>query len=986
MIITQRSILLAATSAAALLACVGAPSLALAQAAPPPASEAVVDEVVVTGFRAAYANAIQSKRDSLEIIDGISSDGLGRFPDLNVGEAIQRIPGVQINREAGGRDATINLRGLPGTFALTTINGQSFAAPILNGSAPLGAFNSDIFTAVRVLKTQTAGEQPGGLSGNIDLRIIPALARKDGGSISIGNEYDTLGKLNSPNGSLSYSKHLTDDFAMFGVVAYKKERFRRDSVQVQDYDTLVAANLGMTQAQFDAAYPVATYPNGVRFPGQVRQAVKDNSGRTYSAAGGAEWQVNQQLKIGLSGYFSDRNLKSSNQYLQYVDPTASSRLTNLGPIFFIDEPNAQGVMQHNAYFNSYDYSNASITDSLRSEPSIQKARGLTADVDWQNDDWRLNASARTSWADRRSDQLEIDIVQAARTGTATNGTSGHYFSGGDKLADSTLTLITPTPSHINPGPYDQRVGTSVTQARNNNNDRFGVTGTNGRALTYVDSIQTSAERMFKGGFLKSVKAGLRYETNTFNSSGTRNTAQGINFAAITPALSIENPYVSTFGGGYIEGFNPNWVAVDIPSVLAAVTPVTLQPGQTLTQYGLVNNDADPGFSSYNFSVDNKISSAFALGLFETEVRGVRIRGNAGVRYEHTEEKVASVDTSNKTVNVLNGAGAIIGTRVVTTRTPRSFEQSYGNWLPSAVVRADLTDKITVRAAVYDTYVRPQPRDITPATVVTDPPDGAAVPTYNVVLGSASLKPYTARSYDFALEWYNRPNGLVSLTVYRKDVKGIVGPIRDINRLCPADATSLGLGHLTVVGTNCFSDIQVNIGTPAAPILTPARVVITGNENQQPVTVKGIEFNIQQNLDFLPAPFDGLGGAFNYARTTLDGTNSNGTPVTLPGVSKNNYNFIAYYETTRFGVRAVYNYRDDYDLAAGGTFNGAARSVKARGQLDMSASVNLPHDFKLSLDAFNLTNAVREEYENDYNKPRRLDVDGRAYQLTLSARF
>jgi TonB-dependent receptor len=169
-------------------------------------------------------------------------------------------------------------------------------------------------------------------------------------------------------------------------------------------------------------------------------------------------------------------------------------------------------------------------------------------------------------------------------------------------------------------------------------------------------------------------------------------------------------------------------------------------------------------------------------------------------------------------------------------------------------------------------------------------------------------------------------------------------------------------------------------------MTPARVVISGNENQQPVTVNGIEFNVQQNLDFLPAPFDGLGGAFNYARTTLDGTNSNGTRVTLPGVSKNNYNFIAYYETKRFGVRAVYNYRDDYDLAAGGTFNGAARSVKARGQLDMSASVNLPRNFKISLDGFNLTNAVREEYENAYSKPRRLDVDGRTYQMTLSARF
>jgi outer membrane receptor protein involved in Fe transport len=83
---------------------------------------------------------------------------------------------------------------------------------------------------------------------------------------------------------------------------------------------------------------------------------------------------------------------------------------------------------------------------------------------------------------------------------------------------------------------------------------------------------------------------------------------------------------------------------------------------------------------------------------------------------------------------------------------------------------------------------------------------------------------------------------------------------------------------------------------------------------------------------------------------------------------------------------VYNYRDDYDLAAGGTFNGAARSVKARGQLDLSASYSFLDGYKLSFDAFNLTNAVREEYESSTLKPRRLDVDGRTYQVKLSAAF
>jgi hypothetical protein len=73
---------------------------------------AAIGEIVVSGFRQAYSNAVITKRNSVEITDSISSDGLGRFPDLNVGEAIQRIPGVQLNREADSRNATISLRGL----------------------------------------------------------------------------------------------------------------------------------------------------------------------------------------------------------------------------------------------------------------------------------------------------------------------------------------------------------------------------------------------------------------------------------------------------------------------------------------------------------------------------------------------------------------------------------------------------------------------------------------------------------------------------------------------------------------------------------------------------------------------------------------------------------------------------------------------------------------------------------------------------------
>jgi outer membrane receptor protein involved in Fe transport len=104
------------------------------------------------------------------------------------------------------------------------------------------------------------------------------------------------------------------------------------------------------------------------------------------------------------------------------------------------------------------------------------------------------------------------------------------------------------------------------------------------------------------------------------------------------------------------------------------------------------------------------------------------------------------------------------------------------------------------------------------------------------------------------------------------------------------------------------------------------------------------------------------------------------------VSKDNLNLIGYYETKLFGLRLVYNWRGKYDLAAGNSFVGDARTVKARSQLDASASLNITKNISLSVDAFNLTDATRSEYENDPMLPRRIDYDGRTYQLTLRATF
>ena len=929
-----------------------------------------VTEVVVTGFKKSYADAVRMKRDSAGITDSISSDGLGRFPDLNVGEAIQRLPGIQINREAESRNATINLRGLPGTYARTTINGQAFAEPILDSSTPLGAFNSDIFSAISIIKSPSAAEQSGGMSGNIDLQIAPALGRRDGGTIKLGYEINDLGNLKSPAVTLGYNKHITSDLAVFGVVAYKKEKFRRDSINFVQYTQLNALTVPNADlAAYYAPNPVggAACPTGqqcrswgtgakstagVLFPSDNRQIVKYNEGDLWTAAGGLEYRVNEAVKVGLSGFYTRRNLDKNYTDLLEVDvrPTTAV-VTPTGKVFTL----ADGFN----YINAFDYSNAQVNHSFRSEPTVQKTWDVTGNIEYRSDDWRLTGTVVTSKASNNLIQTQIDYRTLAKTGG--NGVSGSFFSGNGDIEKYLMSINPAGAPTVTAGPYVwQGAGNSPT-AQNAAGDQLIVAGSLGYLTNELNSAQGDIERFIEKGPLSSIIAGARAERAEFTSRGYRTSAKGVQGQNVDSSFLRLSPYASDFFGGSGGAYARNWYAVDYARAVSQLQPVTVSTGDLLTPSGWINDPTNGSYSAYNFSVRNDIASTYLMSKVDTEVFGVRVRGNVGARYESTKQ---TINALNKT---FDAAGNV-------TYTPTVYRQKYDNLLPSLMLAADLTDTLVLRGAAYKTFVRPQPRNLSPTTSLTKTATG-----FQLAYGGYDLKPYTAVSQDISLEWYNRANSLISVDVYHKTINDLVIAENRISRLCPADATAYGLGHLSLNGTTCQSDILIN-GQPAV-------VQISGNYNQdKPIKVDGVEVSIQQNFDFLPGFWKNFGGVFNYSYAKISGTYADGTKAILPGVSKNAFNVIGFYETAKYGARIVYNYRDEYILAGGNTFTGGASRVKARGQLDASLSYTLNERFSFSFDAYNMTDQRRTQYQNVEAMPRANDYDGRTYTLTLRGSF
>jgi TonB-dependent receptor len=930
----------------------------------------IVTSVVVTGFRQSYADAIRMKRAAPGITDSISSDGLGRFPDLNVGEAIQRITGVQINREADSRNATINLRGLPGTFARTTINGQAFAEPMLDSSTPLGAFNSDIFSAITINKSPSASDQSGGLSGNIDLKIQPALSRRDGAAYKLSYEKDSLGELGAPAVTLSAAHHFRSNLAAFGVVAFKQERFRRDSINFNQYTPLNDLSPGFaalyadyfappapdgTCARAEACSAMGTgrlARTGVLFPSDVRQVVKLNKGTLLTAAAGVEFAPSATLKLSLDGFFTRRDLAKNFTEMNEVD---------MRPVTTIVAPTSpvSRLSDGMAYVDALTFSNAQINTSYRSEPIVQKAWSLSGRALWSGGPWTATGSLVSSRGAYDYTQTQIDWRNVSKSDG--NGTSGTFFSGGGDIRNYVLTLSPRSVPQVTPGPWTWLAAANPAFQQNSLGDQLIVAGTAGYTRNAIDAAQLDLDQASPGGLFEAVSGGARLERTRFVSRGYRASAKGIRTDNIDASFLKSSAYAADFFGGAAKGYLNPFTSIDYDYAVARLQPVSLQPGDTLTQTGWVNDPSNESYSANNFRVSGQTGALYVQGRFDRRAFGVPVRGNVGLRYEHTQQ----------TIVTLNRSTALSGD---IRYDPARFESDYGEWLPSLLVAVDLSDTVVLRLASYKTFVRPQPRNLSPASSVTATDQG-----FNIVYGGYDLKPFTAVSHDVSLEWYNRSGGMVSLDLYRKNIRNLATIENRLEKLCPADAAAFGLGRLTISGDQCLSDILVN----------GQRAVITasGAFNQvRPLRVTGLEFSLQQNLDFLPGFWKNFGGVVNYSRTRIDGRNPDGSPAILPGVSAGSYNVIGYYETKRLGVRVVYNYRDEYILSGLNTFTGGTSRVKARGQVDSSIAFAANGWLNLAVDVYNLTNARRTQYQNIEQVPRANDYDGRAVTVSLRGAF
>jgi iron complex outermembrane receptor protein len=909
-----------------------------AQSAATQPGDASAQEIVVTGFRSSLAKALTLKKDADTTVDSILAEDIGKFPDLNLSESIQRIPGVALSRDAGeGRE--ISVRGLGAQFTRVRINGMEALATTGSADSSGGTnrgrsfdfnvFASDLFNEISVRKTADAQTEEGSLGATVDLRTARPFDYK-GFTIaaSAQGSYNDLAKKADPRGAFMIADQTADGrFGALFSVAYTK----RDIIE-EGYSTVRWAKGSSFAPGFESALGsqcVAVGANGAsgaavtpapancvaadaalhpRFP---RYDLYKDSEKRLGATASFQFKPTENTLISLDGLYADFKAQREEQYLEAPSfsvagaCTAASRLTNCG-IADTDVTamniNSQGIMTSGT-FNDVDLRVENRLDHLDT-----KFKQVTLEGTQKLGKLTLNAMGGWSSSDHENPiQNTVTLDQFNVDGYSFDYTDQNHpvFNFGDAQLTSNANCATPTSSKC------WQLSQLRLRAASAKNTYY--TGQFDAAWEAVDGL--------------TLKAGYDYKKYTFvTHEWRRSNGTTSNQETVIPATAATTPlsqYTHVISIGGVSFLDADYrVAQDVFKLTDPTAfngAFKLGPEPALGNNGRVGESDNAGY----FQAD-----------FRHEFGGVTVRGNAGVRY---------VDTKQSSTGYGFVAGAL---QTVTTG------RSYGNWLPAANLAVEATDKLVFRLAAADVIARPNLTQLTPGVSVSV--SGA---TRSVTVGNPDLDPFKARTYDASVEWYFSPGALISVALFQKNIGTFVQTQSSTGTFTgnpfglPDSLAIAACGNL--YPTTC-SPTQNN-WTFSSPSNTPGG------------KLRGFEINYQQPFKFLPGLLSNTGVLLNYTQVTSKINYLNGAGVVvvrtdLTNLSKRSANGTLYYEDKFLSARVSAAYRSKYLTTVPGTEVGTTvQGTASTLNVDASIQLTITKQIKLTFEGINLTNEAQDQY-------------------------
>lgn len=893
------------------------------------ATDAPMQSVTVSGIRTGIEAAISIKKNSTSIVEAISAEDLGKLPDTSVAESISRLPGVTAQRSAkSGKAADISVRGLSPSFNGTLLNGREQASTGNARSPEFDLFPAELMGSVVIYKTPDAQLVGSGLAATIDLRTVQPL---DFGKRTIAASYRKA-RIGVRSGGEEgdgdkYNFSYVDQFADRTIgLALGFSKMKETGVSSQKFNSW-----GGWAPTMDYNGSKVVTPGG--FGGDTESSSNDRDGAMASL----QFRPNKNFKSTLDFFYSSGS--------------TSQKKTGL--------EGAVGGNSAGTYDPNGVLTNATIVNGVATAGTITNYKGVirnhveAADDDlktfgwnnqWRQDGWTLIADLTHSKASKQATRYE---TTGGLPGNATSldtiswtGFNGSNFTDvqyktGLNYTDRNVMKLTDVMGWSG-GPASPQAGYV--------------------ALPHIDdkvrSIRLSAKHDVEWGPVVGVTGGFNYTKRDKARTGRE-------------------------GRLVIKGGDPYGTAA-IPGTETSVAGTTGIPvamwnpiGSLGTIYD-ISDKVDSDILNKDWSVSEKVSTAYFMGDLDGELFGLSYSGNVGAQIVHTNQR--------GTGNQVDQAKCTGNTAATCPSMMVSDGKSYTDVLPSLNLSFDLGNDQKLRFGAAKVVSRPNLDDMRSSMSFSIPPT-AAVPILVGNGGNPKLDPFKAKSLDLSYEKYFDKKAYISGAVFYKKLDTY------IYRAPRAFDFTPFLSPGTVL--------------PASgPYAGSAVGLMTQPQNGNGGNIKGFELSANLPFSLVTSYLDGFGLIANFSNTnskislpTVGFSASAGDAVTipLPGLSRQVTNLRLYYEKNGFQVAAAARKRSNF-LGQVSDFqdNQQLTFIKGETIVDLQASYEFQSGFAKGLSVFvqanNWNNAKWQQYVTSPDAVTESIKYGRTYYMGASYKF
>lgn len=904
------------------------PALAAAQTAENPTADSAAgtpeQAIIVTGIRASVARAIDVKRNSASVVDAISAQDIGKLPDVTISDSLQRIPGVQIRRDAG-EGAGVNVRGLP--QVQTLLNGEAYlgANSITTTQPNFTDIPSQLFSGANVIKSPTASLIASGISGTIDLLTRRPFDFKSGlsGAAAVEGSYGDKAKKWNPsvNGLLAWRG---DDVGFLVSASYSKVDLSNSYSGIQrDYGGRLA-NESISDAtgyggfRFDDPNRGTSVLSGGQVVGVDVNGDGDANDTYFSPQAHTGWnRITSRERFGLNGSFqahlNDKlDLVADGFYTKQTqyDRTAGFQFqaVNWQAADFVPGHSRDTGVKINGYnFNVVDQYNYTLQNfDSYSETGRTKSDSVNLNLELRYNSGPFKATLRGLYGKAHKNFDDSYFQLSLSNGKQWFNGVGHYPAalGGDRTFNSLGYTYNTLPATIdyrgdmpnfnlpsalannlsNPAAY----GFKTTSSENNYRSNSDM-----KVARFDASYEFSPEVSFDFGARYGERGAEAYY---FDRAAPLYAGQGasdpngcyVKWKAFDVQMNSSSCSAGDANGYYTAGLTRLGNDATISKYLKQYTvPVggvgsfyVLDP-HAMDDAASFQNSFYPGNKEFvipgrSYSIKLHQKSAYGQVNLNTEIGGMALHANAGLRVINT--------TFNVRQNI-SGPGQPYGlpaSDVGDIYTHRSFT----DWLPAINASLDVTEKFRVRAAfsknmtLLDLAQWGGGLDLNYAIDTTFNPPIFRVSGGNSN-GNPALDPWRSTNYELSFEYYLNRTSLVSLGLFRMDIKSFVK-----------------------------TDTVKRTDLPDLDGVVRSTVFINSQVQGKGGYLQGLEAGAKLGFDFLPGALGGFGVDLNY---TLSDSNAGGTDLTgakLPfqDNSKHQVNAALWFEKYGLQARVAWNYR------------------------------------------------------------------------------